>query len=450
MSQLKRQVSSLTEALSKMTTNKAKGGSSSSADCQTEGCDRPIDWYCRYCKGFICTRCSKKPCGDEAQHQSEDFEEMYELCTNKYKEYLDGKNSAVSGLTQQQKKLQEELASDIKRMSDVTPEQLASPEIIKITADLPRKQKLLQDISKQLKEAEAFQSVDIKSMSQQEFITVFDKLDFDGYVFAVTDLDRITLGEKCEVISDKKCYDLDVIPSGQILIGKKDGFDICDKNGKVLRSVKVNGFSITTVQYYKSKIYTLAKDYTKDSKKRKVMVFEMPNYTESASWSLPDFGYISMLAVNNDKVYVVDCDAKKVKVYSLTGKQISDFSHSGFIDPIYMSSCPPDGVLVTDWQTGLVYKINCMNDQLAWEFKVNEPRGVFCDKLGNIWVWARKSKELVLRSSDGKQTKSFSHPELLKTGVDFITGFSMSEGELWLAAYSKGVMRIEMNVAPAK
>jgi len=37
-----------------------------------------------------------------------------------------------------------------------------------------------------------------------------------------------------------------------------------------------------------------------------------------------------------------------------------------------------------------------------------------------------------------------------KTGVDFITGFSMSEGELWLAAYSKGVMRIEMNVAPAK
>lgn len=46
-------------------------------------------------------RCSKKPCGDEAQHQSEDFEEMYELCTNKYKEYLDGKNSAVSGLTQQ-------------------------------------------------------------------------------------------------------------------------------------------------------------------------------------------------------------------------------------------------------------------------------------------------------------------------------------------------------------
>jgi len=85
-------------------------------------------------------------------------------------------------LCDQQKKLQEELTSDIKRMSEATPEQLASPEIIKITADLPRKQKLLQDISKQLNQAEAFQSVDIKSMSQQEFITVFDKLDFGKWL----------------------------------------------------------------------------------------------------------------------------------------------------------------------------------------------------------------------------------------------------------------------------
>lgn len=221
-------------------------------------------------------------------------------------------------------------------------------------------------------------------------------------MFAVTsDLKMITMSSSCDLVTKKTCYDLDATPHGDMLFAGNRGFDICDQNGKVVRSVPTKEGDFTSIQYYKGKIYTLLKE-PKGSNKRRVVVFDATTYQETSRWELPDYGYVSMLAVSNDKVYAVDSDAKKVKIYSLTGNPKSDFHHSGFKNPGYMCACPPDGVLIADWSAGVVYKVECSTDKIVWEWKVTTPRGVYCDKLGNVWTWSSKEKAYFLRSSDGR------------------------------------------------
>lgn len=223
-------------------------------------------------------------------------------------------------------------------------------------------------------------------------------------LFAVTNIEDIKLDEHCKIISTKTCYDLDIMKTGEILLGIGKGFDIIDQGGKVLRSVKFKTGNANSIQYYKRKIYVLVASST-STKERWIYVYSLPDYKEETHWELPKFGYISQMAVSNDKVYVVDPDNKKVKIYSLTGEAKPDFDHSAFRNPIHLARCPPDGVLLSDWSAGIVYKIECSTDKIIWEFKVTNPRGVFCDRLGNSWVWAYKEMAFHLRSADGKFLK---------------------------------------------
>lgn len=213
--------------------------------------------------------------------------------------------------------------------------------------------------------------------------------------------DNIFMSEKCEIVSKKTCYDIETTPSGQIILAGNRSLDICDRNGKVQRTVFSPEGDFTSIQYFKGHIYTLLKE-PKGSNRRKVIVFETPSYKESCRWNLPDYGFVSMLAVSNDKVYVVDSDAKRVKVYSLVGKLITDFQHTNFKNPVYMSDYLDNGVLLSDWSAGVVYKIDSIEDRVEWNFKVATPRGIHCDKRGNIWVWSSRDKVLVLRSVDGE------------------------------------------------
>lgn len=439
--QMKRQVSSLTEALTKLKTS----GKATEADCQSEDCGRPIDWYCRYCKLFICTRCSKKPCSNGEKHDVQDFEEMYEVCKEKYIEWKASKELAMGTLSKQKKKLQEEITSEIQKMANASPEQLVSPELTKIVTELPEKRKLLEDVTSQIAEAgSSLQSVDVDSLTHQEFIQVFGELS--DHLFEATDLSKISLSASCDIITPKTSYDIDITPSGDILLAGNRGFNVCDKNGNILRSVPNNKGDFTSIQYYKGRIYTLLKE-PKGSNKRYVIVYSAKDCKECCQWKLPDYGFVSMLAVSNDKVYAVDSDSKKVKIYSLSGNSLTDFYHSLFKNPVYMSKCAPDGVLLADWSAGLVYKIDCATDKIAWQFEVESPRGVYCDRSGNVWIWSSKEKMLVLRSADGKQVKRFKHDNIVSAGIEYICGFFISDDHLWGAACGKGVVRVDMIIS---
>lgn len=217
----------------------------------------------------------------------------------------------------------------------------------------------------------------------------------------LTDLSKLTVSANCSVISKKTCYDLDITPSGDILLAGNRSFDICNMSGEILRTVPTQEGDYTSIQCYKDKIYTLLKE-PKGSNKRRVVVFDASSYKEVHRWELPDYAYVSMLAVSNDKVYVVDSDSQKVKIYSLAGHPKTDFHHVAFRNPVYMSSYSSDGVLLTDWAAGIVYKIDSETDKIAWQFNVNGARGVYCDKMGLVWVWSSKDKSIYVRSSDGK------------------------------------------------
>lgn len=62
-------------------------------------------------------------------------------------------------------------------MANASPEQLVSPELTKIVTELPEKRKLLEDVTSQISEAgSSLQSVDVDSLTHQEFIQVFGEL----------------------------------------------------------------------------------------------------------------------------------------------------------------------------------------------------------------------------------------------------------------------------------
>lgn len=84
----------------------------------------------------------------------------------------------------QKKKLQEEISEEIKKMAAATPEELLTESMAKIVSELPAKRKLLEDVTKQVKEAGTSLNDyggNIDSLSQHEFIKVFEQLDLCEY-----------------------------------------------------------------------------------------------------------------------------------------------------------------------------------------------------------------------------------------------------------------------------
>ncbi|XP_067931377.1 uncharacterized protein [Watersipora subatra] len=446
MEQMKRQVSSLTEALSKVKASEKTD--EADANCLTADCNRPIDWYCKYCKSFICTKCSKKPCGDEDKHEIIDFEDMYESCKQKYMEWKGGKESALSTLTRQQKKLQEEIAAEIQKMASASPEELVGEELGIIVAELPAKRKLLEDVTKKVNDAGSSLNnygVNIEALSHQEFIKVFDELDLYNHLFETTDISNVKLDPNYTTTSVKNAYAVDLLPDGTLIVASTGGFYNMNDRGEVIKKNETNEGDFTGIQYYKGKIYCLLKE-RKGSNKRRVLAYNMSDYKEVARWELPEYAFISMLAVSNDKVYAVDIANKRVRVFTLIGEPKADFVDPSFQKPIYMSRCAPDGVLLADLASEQVHKIDCSTDKIVWSFSRKSPRGVYCDKDGNIWVWSSKDKAFWIRSSDGKQKKKLEHKKIVDAGVKNIDGMVIVNGELWGAACDKGIVRIRVSM----
>ena len=244
-------------------------------------------------------------------------------------------------------------------------------------------------------------------------------------MFVATDVSKISLSPDFTTIPKRHCYAVDRMPNGDVLLAGYYGFDVSNTKGEILKEVKSKEGHYTGIQYYKGKIYCLLKNSSKGSLKRSVVVHDIPSYEVVNKWSLPDYEFVSMLAVSNDKVYAVDINAKRVKIFSLTGEPKNDFLHPSFLKPIYMSRCAPDGVLLADLAAEKVHKIDCSTDKIVWSFDLKSPRGVYCDKQGNIWVWSSSKKAYFVRSSDGKY--SYYQPETTRIVKHLLMDFSSSQ-----------------------
>ena len=203
----------------------------------------------------------------------------------------------------------------------------------------------------------------------------------------------------CAVSLNDTCYSVSETPAGQILVGRVQGFDICTRDGEIVRSVSVSTGNINSIQFYNSNIYTLCKEPT-PATKRYVIVFNSDDYSEVRRWSVPDYEYISNIAVSNNKVYVSDTDNKQLCVYSLTGTPITNIKHSTFSKPVHLSISTPDSIIISDCGANKVHKLDSRTDTITWTCTdVRDPRGVCCDTNGDVWVWSRSTKSIYILSS---------------------------------------------------
>jgi len=177
-----------------------------------------------------------------------------------------------------------------------------------------------------------------------------------------------SLDTECSAVMSQWCYDVTEW-EGKMLVGRNDGFDVVDskvspdtserggqsRSHRVLKSVSTaDSGGIISIRYYNNQIYTLYKEKPPGTK-RQVIVFDS-EYREVKRWSVPDFKFISQLAVCNNKVYVSDRDNKQLCVYSATsGKLLSTLSNPLFVSPEYLNICPPHSLLISDCLANRVY-----------------------------------------------------------------------------------------------
>ena len=228
--------------------------------------------------------------------------------------------------------------------------------------------------------------------------------------------ERPTLG-KCDTVLADWCYSVHVTPAGEILAGGNRKFTVCNRKGSVVRTVSVSDGHVNSIQWYKNCIYTLCIT-PKIGSKRKVMVYDGMSYNELRRWSVPNYEFISQLAVTNDKVYVADPEHHQLCVYSLTGETSDPISHAVFSRPNYLAISHPEGITVSDCHGNKVLSLR--NDgTMRWtSSKVADPRGVCSDASNNVWTWSRSSKVLFLLSHQSGGSAADS-TVLLVSSLDF-------------------------------
>ena len=195
------------------------------------------------------------------------------------------------------------------------------------------------------------------------------------------------------------------MPTGEVLVGRGRGFDIVSSDGRIVKSVSVSTGNIISIQFYNNEIYTLCIE-PPPSTKRYVIVFNRDHFNELRRWSVPDYKFISNIAVSNYKVYVSDTDNKRIRVYSLTGAHINFVNSSTFNSPVHLSVGSGCSVIISDYWADKVHKLDSRTDTITWTCPdVRDPTGVCCDTNGDVWVWSDSTKSIyVLSSATGKTT----------------------------------------------
>ncbi|KAF6034985.1 hypothetical protein EB796_006707 [Bugula neritina] len=299
-------------------------------------------------------------------------------------------------------------------------------------------------------------SKDIGRVGDKQYIILVSQVCGDSQG-GVTSIEH-SLDTDCSVVMSQWCYDV-TDWEGKMLVGWDGGFDVVDsrvspdtserggqsRSHRVLKSVSTaDSGNINSIQYYNNQIYTLCKEVGSGTK-RLVIVFDS-KYSEVRRWSVPDYKFISQLAVCNNKVYVSDTDNKQLCVYSATsGTLLSILSNPLFVSPNYLNICPPHSLLISDYHANRVHRLNCRSDTITWTSAVvKNPRGIALDHTRReVLVCSRATKSLFILNSDTGEFKQEIHHKKftqLPDG-DHLIGMCLVDGELWGAARSSGLLK---------
>ncbi|XP_067944372.1 uncharacterized protein [Watersipora subatra] len=415
--------------------------------CETDGCSRPIDWHCYGCQSFLCTRCSFKPSctNPESTHQLVEFVKLKEESVRQFEEWKTKKeieiNALESARTQIASEMQQEIAgASCETVADihVKHEQLKTSHQILSLKTLEEGERAVLD----------YYTAGISQVSDTEYIRLVHQM-----TVAIQSSTKAVI-VCCQVITNKPCYTVKEASNGQLMVGRNGGFDILDKDGRLVRCIAVPNSQVLSVQEYKGKVYTLCVDFPPSSKRR-VIIFSGSSYKRIRSWPVPDYKYVSQLTVSNDKVYVSDTESCRLCVYPV-GYQYSKIfflirpptyiTNLEFRAPEYLASCPGDSIAISDPKANKV-QMRCLKDGTEkWTSSaVSNPVGICCGVRQDMWVWSESSKSLYrLSSHSGKVKEELTHPKF----AEFSVGKDMNDmcltadgGILWAAARTLGLMK---------
>ena len=196
------------------------------------------------------------------------------------------------------------------------------------------------------------------------------------------------------------------MPTGQILVGRKGGFDICNNDGTITKSIDVEirygseKLDIISIQYHETDIYTLGIEPDQNAMRYFVML-KSEDYSKEGEWALGYDKKVCHMAVVDNKVYLSDPENKQLLVYSLTGREITNIKLSTFIKPLQLCLSGPNSIIISDGEANKVHKLDGNSDAITWTCTdVKDPSAVCCDAHGDVWVWSRDTQSIFLLASD--------------------------------------------------
>ncbi|XP_067944214.1 uncharacterized protein [Watersipora subatra] len=456
---------------------------------------------CSVCDRLVCNECDRHnpPCLDDKKHDYHKFDELEKGLTDEYKKLLREADAKLTEMYKLEKETWSYLDNDAinrnnlieeaerarkakieyqnllfeKIVEKVKADQVAPTEKIEgFTASLSKKKEALDEMRTRARRLMRDGSVtekirqrkQITDIMKQQLEEELGSCALETYTlppvevllpkesFTLADIDNIDI-VSCEFATKKTCYDMDVLPSKQIVCAGNRSIDVFDNTGTPTRTIFTKEGDYTSIQVYKGHIYALLKapQHTA-THARWVIKFEENTFKEVHRWDLPPYKFVSMLAVSNDKVFVINNDGPKVKmnVYSTDGELLRDIScDDQFKKPVYMCPLGDDGILVADRTANAVYKINSIDEKVDEVYPVPSPRGVYCDPSGNWWIWSSEEKSIYLRSADGQKNRTLSKNFVKGKGAEYLCGFATVNGNLYAAASGLGILRMDIHVAQA-
>ena len=182
---------------------------------------------------------------------------------------------------------------------------------------------------------------------------------------------------------------------GKVYAGCDGGIDMIDENNKITKSfIKVDN-NVNSVKVYNDKLYLLV--YTGGKPSFKVSIYNLSGgFIKSWVHKGEDYGRsYSRHAVVSNQVIIPDRTNKRLTIYSLDGDIIKYIPLAISDSDTSICSLGTDSVIVTDWKSSKVFRVNISTSELLWtSTAVTKPESVTC--YGEDYLIVGSSKKLSL------------------------------------------------------
>ena len=182
---------------------------------------------------------------------------------------------------------------------------------------------------------------------------------------------------------------------GKVYAGCSGGHvDMIDENYEITKSFIYVGIAVNGVRVYNDKLYLLV--YTDGEPSFKVSIYNLSGgFIKSWVHKGENSSSLSKLVLISNQVIIPDRTNKRLTIYSLDGDIIKYIPLAISDGSTSICSLGTDSVIVTDWESSKVFRVNISTSELLWtSTAVTNPLSVTC--YGEDYLIVGSSKKLSL------------------------------------------------------